>query len=181
MGIKDKTMQPSFPKHYKMPSIKAQAINIPNISHSPSALLRNASTDSVPRQIIGARVTDDYDNDDASDILSPVLDLTEEESLFFPVIPVVEGAGGLPISGEGENSFIKFQLIPISETPGKSAVGEVTERSLKEKDTIKIGRQVIKDGQATIKGNKKATEQDIWFTSKVFNSIYIILIPFPSS
>ncbi|KAJ3345761.1 hypothetical protein HDU91_007248 [Kappamyces sp. JEL0680] len=78
-----------------------------------------------------------------------------------------EPGGGLPTTGAGEDACIKFQLIPISETPGKAAVGEVVERRLKERDIIKVGRQVVRDGQATIKGSKKATELDIWFSSKV--------------
>lgn len=80
--------------------------------------------------------------------------------------------GGLPTSGSGEETFVRFQLIPISETPGKAAVGEVVERKLKEKDTIKLGRQVVRDGQATIKGNKKATELDVWFSSKVVSRLH---------
>ena len=89
------------------------------------------------------------------------------EEIIIPDPPVANGAGWLPVSGSGENACIKFQLSPISLTLGRSSIGEVLERCLKEKDIIKIGRQVIRDGQATIRGNKKATEQDIWFTSKV--------------
>jgi hypothetical protein len=84
----------------------------------------------------------------------------------------VEEHGGLPTSGTGEEMFVRFQLIPISDTPGKAAVGEVVERKLKEKDTIKLGRQVVRDGQATIKGNKKATELDVWFSSKVVSRLH---------
>jgi hypothetical protein len=76
------------------------------------------------------------------------------------------------IQGSGENAFVKFQLIPVSITEGKSAVGEVVERKLKEGQIMKLGRQVIKDGQATIKGNKKATEVDCWFTSKVVSRLH---------
>jgi hypothetical protein len=90
------------------------------------------------------------------------------------VVPeeVVEEHGGLPTSGTGEEMYVRFQLIPISDTPGKAAVGEVVERRLKEKDTIKLGRQVVRDGQATIKGNKKATELDVWFSSKVVSRLH---------
>ncbi|KAJ3275364.1 hypothetical protein HDV01_000656 [Terramyces sp. JEL0728] len=71
-----------------------------------------------------------------------------------------------------ENALLRFQLIPISETPGKAAVGEVLERKIKPGLTIKIGRQIVRDGQTTIKGNKKATEIDIWFTSKVVSRLH---------
>ncbi|KAJ3304041.1 hypothetical protein HDV03_003155 [Kappamyces sp. JEL0829] len=83
-----------------------------------------------------------------------------------------EPGGGLPTTGAGEDACIKFQLIPISETPGKAAVGEVVERRLKERDIIKVGRQVVRDGQATIKGSKKATELDVWFSSKVVSRLH---------
>ncbi|KAJ3258256.1 hypothetical protein HK103_003737 [Boothiomyces macroporosus] len=71
-----------------------------------------------------------------------------------------------------ENAFLRFQLIPISETPGKAAIGEVLERKIKTGQTIKIGRQIVRDGQTTVKGNKKATEIDIWFTSKVVSRLH---------
>ncbi|KAJ3319973.1 hypothetical protein HDV06_005791 [Boothiomyces sp. JEL0866] len=71
-----------------------------------------------------------------------------------------------------ENALLRFQLIPISETPGKAAIGEVLERKIKTGQTIKIGRQIVRDGQTTVKGNKKATEIDIWFTSKVVSRLH---------
>ncbi len=76
------------------------------------------------------------------------------------------------VQGTGENAFVKFQLIPISQTEGRAAVGEVVERQLKEGQVMKLGRQVMKDGQATIKGDKKATEIDVWFTSKVVSRLH---------
>lgn len=55
---------------------------------------------------------------------------------------------------------IKFQLIPISFTPGKSAVGEVAERTIKETQKIRMGRKAAGE-------NKRETELDIWYSSKV--------------
>lgn len=84
----------------------------------------------------------------------------------------VDGLEALPTSGTGDDVVVKFQLIPISELHGKPAVGEVVERCLKERETIKIGRQVVRDGQATIKGTRKATELDVWFISKVVSRLH---------
>lgn len=139
---------------------------IPSAVAGPSAAARGSASSDA------ANLNDNDNHSDGElDPMSP-RDNTGE-SMPIPDIPVVDGAGGLPISGTGENACIKFQLIPISETPGRPAIGEVIERSLKEKDVIKLGRQVIRDGQATIKGNKKATEMDVWFTSKVpFSSLF---------
>lgn len=89
-----------------------------------------------------------------------------------PTTPVSNSAEPLQLTGPVENQFVRFQLIPISETPGRPAIGSVCERKLKVGETIKIGRQVVRDGQATIKGNKKATELDIWFTSKVVSRLH---------
>lgn len=71
-----------------------------------------------------------------------------------------------------ENEFVVFQLIPISEEPDKPAVGEVMERKITLGDVIKIGRKIIRDGQVIIKGTKKATELDIWYTSKVVSRLH---------
>jgi pSer/pThr/pTyr-binding forkhead associated (FHA) protein len=62
---------------------------------------------------------------------------------------------------------IQFQLIPVSENPKKKAIGEVIERKIQEGVVLSIGRQVIKDGQPVIKGSKPASEDNIWFNSKV--------------
>ncbi|KAI8998295.1 hypothetical protein BC832DRAFT_595126 [Gaertneriomyces semiglobifer] len=63
---------------------------------------------------------------------------------------------------------ITIQLIPFSETPGRPALGEVVERKLKDGQLVRIGRQVVRDGQPSVaKGQKQPTENDIWFTSKV--------------
>ncbi|KAI8910777.1 SMAD/FHA domain-containing protein [Gorgonomyces haynaldii] len=67
---------------------------------------------------------------------------------------------------------MRFQLIPFSDIPGRSAVGEVLERRLKDGRVMRFGRQVIKDGQPAVKGNKKATEVDAWFTSKVVSRLH---------
>jgi hypothetical protein len=67
---------------------------------------------------------------------------------------------------------IKFQLIPISDIPGRNAVGEVVERTLTEGKHMRIGRQINKDGQISIKGNKKSTDVDCWFTSKVVSRLH---------
>ena len=164
-----------------MPSTKVLAINTAAKSarqlasdQIPTAAV-SGPVDAIPNAVAGPSAAansnaanlnnNDNHSDGELDAMSP-RDNTGE-SMPIPDIPVVEGTGGLPISGTGEDACIKFQLIPISETPGRPAIGEVIERSLKEKDVIKLGRQVIRDGQATIKGNKKATEMDVWFTSKV--------------
>lgn len=62
---------------------------------------------------------------------------------------------------------IQFQLIPVSDNPDKPAIGEVIERKIVEGVILSIGRQVIKDGQPVIKGNKASSEDNIWFNSKV--------------
>jgi pSer/pThr/pTyr-binding forkhead associated (FHA) protein len=62
---------------------------------------------------------------------------------------------------------IQFQLIPVSESPTKPAIGEVIDRSIQEGVTLTIGRQVIKDGQPVIKGNKQQSQDNIWLNSKV--------------
>jgi hypothetical protein len=78
----------------------------------------------------------------------------------------------ISLTGEGENAYVKFQLIPISETPGKSAVGDVAERKLVVGDVMKLGRMFMRDGQATINGTKAATEIDVWFQSKVVSRLH---------
>jgi hypothetical protein len=71
------------------------------------------------------------------------------------------------------DSPIKFQLIPISEIPGRSAIGEVVERTLHEGQHMRIGRQVNKEGQSLeVKGNKKSSDVDVWFTSKVVSRLH---------
>jgi hypothetical protein len=94
----------------------------------------------------------------------------DQETPIAAIPEVVQA--GIQLTGTGENAHVKFQLIPISEIPGKAAVGEVVERKLKEGQIMKLGRQVIKDGQATIKGTKKATEVDVWFISKVVSRLH---------
>jgi hypothetical protein len=94
--------------------------------------------------------------------------LQEEHGELVTAPPVAN----LPSQRSGPNAVVRFQLIPISETPGKAAVGEVVERKLKEGELMKLGRQIIKDGQAIIKGNKKATELDVWFVSKVVSRLH---------
>jgi pSer/pThr/pTyr-binding forkhead associated (FHA) protein len=106
-------------------------------------------------------------NEDANQVQSPA------QAQDAPAQEGQEAQGQqIVLQGSGENAFVKFQLIPVSITEGKSAVGEVVERKLKEGQVMKLGRQVIKDGQATIKGNKKATEIDCWFTSKVVSRLH---------
>eukprot|EP00842_Homolaphlyctis_polyrhiza_P001967 jgi/Hompol1/2771/HPOL_002307-RA len=67
---------------------------------------------------------------------------------------------------------IRFQLIPVSNIPGRPIVGEVIERKLKDSQHMRLGRQVVRDGQTTVKGNKQPTEVDIWFTSKVVSRLH---------
>lgn len=62
---------------------------------------------------------------------NPVL---QARSNILPDVPP------LPVIGTGDDAFIKFQLIPISEVWGKTAVGEVVERKLKEGSTIKVAK-----------------------------------------
>ncbi|KAI8925376.1 hypothetical protein BC831DRAFT_512568 [Entophlyctis helioformis] len=63
---------------------------------------------------------------------------------------------------------IKFQLIPVSDQADRPAVGDVIERSLKEGQCLRIGRQVVRDGQPAAPPKGKApTDVDVWFSSKV--------------
>ncbi|KAI8895536.1 hypothetical protein BC833DRAFT_600936 [Globomyces pollinis-pini] len=118
------------------------------------------------------KVDDDGDSEKGDQFpdTSPMADHLPQVDQQDPANPNNEH--NLPVTGTGDDAFVKFQLIPISETPGKSAIGTVLERKLKLGETIKIGRQIVRDGQATIKGNKKATDIDIWFTSKVVSRLH---------
>lgn len=69
------------------------------------------------------------------------------------------------------NSSVHFQFIPIN-LPGRLALFESIERTLAEGIIVKIGRQIQKNGQLTIKGNKIATDYDIWFTSQVISRLH---------
>lgn len=71
-----------------------------------------------------------------------------------------------------DKEFVRFQLIPFSDIPNRAPVGEVIERRIKEGQVIRIGRQIVRDGQPIVKGNKQATDIDIWFTSKVVSRLH---------
>ncbi|KAJ3153406.1 hypothetical protein HDU86_005236 [Geranomyces michiganensis] len=73
-----------------------------------------------------------------------------------------------PGSAQTDPGAIRLQLIPHSDVQGRPALGDVVERTFKEGSVVRIGRQVIKDGQPTVlKGQKVPQENDIWFASKV--------------
>ncbi|KAI9197404.1 uncharacterized protein BJ171DRAFT_570793 [Polychytrium aggregatum] len=64
--------------------------------------------------------------------------------------------------------FIHIQLIPYNPDPTKAAPSiDIIERKLKDGSILRIGRQVIRDGQATGKQGKNSEGMDVWFTSKV--------------
>ena len=71
------------------------------------------------------------------------------------------------------NEGIHLQLIPIADESGGRAIGEVVDRTLTEGTPLRIGRQVIKEGQTITPQPKhgispaKGGEKDIWFMSKV--------------
>lgn len=77
-------------------------------------------------------------------------------------------SSNLPTAGD----TIQFQLIPFSDTKDRPALGEVIERKLKDGTSIRIGRQVIRDGQPTVAKGKHSTENDIWFSSKVVSRVH---------
>ncbi|KAJ3050198.1 hypothetical protein HK097_008833, partial [Rhizophlyctis rosea] len=74
-------------------------------------------------------------------------------------------------SGGGEG--IHLQLLPIADESGGRAIGEVVDRTLTEGTPLRIGRQVIKEGQTITPQPKhgispaKGGDKDIWFMSKV--------------
>ncbi|KAJ3267469.1 hypothetical protein HK104_005867, partial [Borealophlyctis nickersoniae] len=71
-----------------------------------------------------------------------------------------------------QDTKIPIRLIPYSETPAKF-IGEPVERVLKDGHPVRIGRQVVKEGQHVNPPPKhgisaaKGGEQDVWFVSKV--------------
>jgi pSer/pThr/pTyr-binding forkhead associated (FHA) protein len=67
---------------------------------------------------------------------------------------------------------ISFQLIPFSDIPSKPPLGEVVERTIKEGQILRIGRQVFRDGQPVMRGTKILGDEDIWFVSKVVSRIH---------
>jgi pSer/pThr/pTyr-binding forkhead associated (FHA) protein len=69
-------------------------------------------------------------------------------------------------------SSVAIQLVPHSDSPAQPPIGEVVERKLKEGRILKIGRQVMRDGQPVMRGNKVLLEDDIWFVSKVVSRIH---------
>lgn len=69
-------------------------------------------------------------------------------------------------------SSLQFQLIPFSEIANRPPIGEVVERKIVEGQILKIGRQVIRDGQPVMRGNKILVDEDIWFISKVVSRIH---------
>ncbi|KAJ3034784.1 hypothetical protein HDV00_004646 [Rhizophlyctis rosea] len=68
---------------------------------------------------------------------------------------------------------IHLQLVPVADESGGRPIGEVVDRTLKEGTPLRIGRQVVKEGQTITPQPKhgispaKAGDQDIWFMSKV--------------
>ncbi|KAJ3009773.1 hypothetical protein HKX48_007748 [Thoreauomyces humboldtii] len=69
-------------------------------------------------------------------------------------------------SAQSDPGVVHVQLIPHSDVPDRPAIGNVVERAFTEGMTIRIGRQVVKDG-VVVEGKKAAKERDVWFESKV--------------
>ncbi|KAI8823666.1 uncharacterized protein EV422DRAFT_521911 [Fimicolochytrium jonesii] len=75
---------------------------------------------------------------------------------------------GASSAQKDESGLIRVQLIPHSDVAGRPPIGDVIERTFKEGTPVRIGRQVLRDGQpAVAKGQKAPQEQDVWFSSKV--------------
>jgi hypothetical protein len=71
---------------------------------------------------------------------------------------------GPPAAEKKSDGSIRFQLIPVNETAKK---GELLERKLKPGQIMRIGRQVVKDGQPV--QSPKTSDVDAWFQSKVIS------------
>lgn len=76
------------------------------------------------------------------------------------------------VTPPAEPSSVSVQLVPYSDSTAQPPIGEVVERKLKEGRILKIGRQVMRDGQPVMRGNKVLLEEDIWFVSKVVSRIH---------
>ena len=77
-----------------------------------------------------------------------------------------------PIEKAHPQTEIQIQLIPFSDVPNRPVTGEVAERKMKEGQIIRIGRQVVRDGQPVMRGNRVLREDDIWYMSKVVSRIH---------
>ncbi|KAI8812245.1 hypothetical protein BJ742DRAFT_51825 [Cladochytrium replicatum] len=77
-----------------------------------------------------------------------------------PRLDVVSGNGPTPVH---------IQLVPFAEGPDpKPTLKEVVDRKMKEGQTMRIGRQVVREGQPTGRAaNPLLQGVDVWFTSKV--------------
>ncbi|RKO84770.1 hypothetical protein BDK51DRAFT_26714, partial [Blyttiomyces helicus] len=65
---------------------------------------------------------------------------------------------------------LRIQLIPHSDVPGRPPLGEIIERRFDEGLIVRIGRQVLRDGQPAPKPGAKVkpiADSDVWYTSKV--------------
>lgn len=69
---------------------------------------------------------------------------------------------------DDETDIFNLQLLPYSDIPGRTPLGELIERKFKEGTSIRIGRQVIRDGIPV----GKAKDGDVWFSSKVVSRIH---------
>ncbi|KAH6598954.1 hypothetical protein BASA50_003461 [Batrachochytrium salamandrivorans] len=92
-----------------------------------------------------------------------------------PTPSSLQNNSDLERADDGSNSPLRFQLIPVSDTPGRPVIGEVLERAVKQGSIISIGRQVMRDGQpviASTRGNRTPTSCDVWFVSKVVSRLH---------
>lgn len=90
-------------------------------------------------------------------------------SLEFPIpssLPIAQNIAVKPV-----DTSIRFQLIPFSDIPGRSAVGDVVERRLLEGQHFKLGRAVPKDPTQP-PPKTKVSELDVFFTSKVVSRVH---------
>lgn len=105
-------------------------------------------------------------------VQSARITVDDDAPLTALAVTPTTAADPFPLPTGPIDKSVKFQLIPISDTPGRHAVGEVVERRLGDGRMMQLGRQVVKDGQPVVKGNKKSTEVDVWFTSKVVSRLH---------
>ncbi|KAJ8331769.1 hypothetical protein QVD99_002016 [Batrachochytrium dendrobatidis] len=115
-------------------------------------------------------------NQEDSTNQSPAGSIAEKKSVCSDIHPAQQAQTEIGQSGSAvTDGCLRFRLIPVSDTPGRPVVGDVLERSVKEGVTLRIGRQVVRDGQpiaTNSRGNRAPTDSDIWFISKVVSRIH---------
>ena len=76
------------------------------------------------------------------------------------------------VEGHDIIETITFNLIPFTESEKPRGNLESIERKLKMGQVLKIGRKIVHNGVVSVKGNKKTTDLDIWFVSKVVSRLH---------